>query len=153
MEIKTCCVTGHRNIPADKIDYVKQELRREVLAAVQDGYTRFISGFAEGVDLMFAAIVAELKQENDSLWLEAAIPYRKRVSSPDPVFNELLGQCKSIGVYSEEYSPSCFMRRNRIMVSESQRVIGVYDGREHGGTAGTLRFAGSQEKEVRIIKI
>lgn len=153
MQIKSCCVTGHRDIPADQIDHVKQELRREILVAIEDGYNRFISGFAEGVDLMFAAIVAELKKENDSLWLEAAIPYRNRVNSPDPVFIELLGQCKSVGIYSEEYSPNCFMKRNRIMVSESQRVIGVYDGRERGGTAGTLRFAYSQKKEVRIIKI
>ena len=56
---KTCCVTGHRNIQEERSSYVEQELRREVLAAIQDGYTRFISGFAEGADLMFAAIVAE----------------------------------------------------------------------------------------------
>lgn len=62
MDKKTCCVTGHRNIPAERIAYVEQELRREVQAAIEDGYTRFISGFAEGADLMFAAIVAEQKE-------------------------------------------------------------------------------------------
>ena len=44
MAEKTCCVTGHRDIPEDRIAYVEQELRREVLAAIQDRYTRFISG-------------------------------------------------------------------------------------------------------------
>ena len=39
MAEKTCCVTGHRDIPEDRIAYVEQELRREVLAAIQDGYT------------------------------------------------------------------------------------------------------------------
>ena len=58
-ETKTCCVTGHRDIPAEKMDFVKEALQREVAAAIEDGYTRFISGFAEGADLMFAAIVAE----------------------------------------------------------------------------------------------
>ena len=57
METKVCCVTGHRDIPTDRAVYVEQALRREVLAAIEDGYTRFISGFAEGTDLMFAAIV------------------------------------------------------------------------------------------------
>lgn len=30
MAEKTCCVTGHRDIPEARIAYVEQELRREV---------------------------------------------------------------------------------------------------------------------------
>ena len=56
METKVCCVTGHRDIPTDRAVYVEQALRREVLAAIEDGYTRFISGFAEGTDLMFGNV-------------------------------------------------------------------------------------------------
>lgn len=74
MAEKTCCVTGHRDIPEDRIAYVEQELRREVLAAIQDGYTRFISGFAEGADLMFAAIVAEQKEHNPDLFFGGCHP-------------------------------------------------------------------------------
>ena len=76
MEEKTCCVTGHRDIPADQVDYVKQELRREVEKAIADGFTRFISGFAEGADQYFAEIVAEKRKDNPSIRLEAALPYR-----------------------------------------------------------------------------
>ena len=36
METKTCCVTGHRDIPKEYLDYVEQELRREVQAAIED---------------------------------------------------------------------------------------------------------------------
>ena len=60
---KTCCVTGHRDIPENRISYVEQELLREVQTAIDDGYTRFISGFADGTDLIFAAIVAEEKND------------------------------------------------------------------------------------------
>ena len=45
MAEKTCCVTGHRDIPEARIAYVEQELRREVEEAIAEGYTRFISGF------------------------------------------------------------------------------------------------------------
>ena len=90
MAEKTCCVTGHRDIPEDRIAYVEQELRREVLAAIQDGYTRFISGFAEGADLMFAAIVVEQKKHNPDLFLEAAIPYAGRLKTKNKQFHELL---------------------------------------------------------------
>ena len=45
MEGKTCCVTGHRNLPQKEIGRVKTALRREIDSAVADGFTRFMSGF------------------------------------------------------------------------------------------------------------
>lgn len=33
---KTCCVTGHRDIPAERIAYVEQELRREIQTAIEE---------------------------------------------------------------------------------------------------------------------
>ena len=50
MEGKTCCVTGHRDLPQKEINHVKTALRREIDSAVADGFTRFMSGFADGVD-------------------------------------------------------------------------------------------------------
>lgn len=151
--MKACCVTGHRDIPADKREYVKVELRREILQAVEDGYTLFISGFAEGVDLLFASIVVELKAEYPAIELEAALPYRNRVKTPDALFHRLLGECGAVGVYSEKCTRDCYLIRNRIMVTRSERVIAVYDGRAKGGTLSTMSYAHSQEKEVRVIQI
>lgn len=151
--MKICCCTGHREIPDDKIEFVKQELSREILLAVKEGYTHFISGMARGTDLYFAEIVAELRKENESLHLEAALPYRARVKAKDKMFREVLNQCTEIGILSEAYNPGVFMKRNRWMVTESQRVIAVYDGRERGGTAQTMRLASAQGLEVRIIEI
>ncbi len=54
MRKKTCCVTGHRDLPQKEINYVKAALGREVDRAVADGYTCFMSGFGEGVDQYFA---------------------------------------------------------------------------------------------------
>lgn len=85
--------------------------------------------------------------------LEAAIPYRSRMKTPNKAFQELIIQCDIIGVHSEAYSPGCFDKRNRVMVSNSQRVIAVYDGRKKGGTCSTMRYACSQEKELKTINI
>lgn len=153
MNEKTCCVTGHREIPEDKLAYVRAGLEREIRAAIADGYTRFISGFAEGVDLTFAAIVAELKEQAPSLRLEAAIPHAGRLKSKDRTFRELLAVCDGVHVICEKYSPNCFFIRNRYMVAESSRVIAVYDGRERGGTLYTMRCAHTQDKEVRVIEV
>ena len=149
----TCCVTGHRDIPAERITYVEQELRREILAAIADGYTRFLSGFAEGIDLMFALIVANEKEHHPELLLEAAIPYAGRLKTRNQQFHALLRSCDSVRVECEKYTSSCFMQRNRYMVDQSQRVISVYDGRNHGGTLFTMRYAHTQGKDIRLIKI
>lgn len=149
----TCCVTGHRNIPADKEAYVEQALRREIALAIEDGYTRFISGFAEGSDLLFARIVAEEKQKNGQIKLEAAIPYRNRINSPNALFKEMIGQCDVIGVHSEAYHPGCYMKRNRFMAEQSQRVIAIYDGRKGGGTYSTMLYAETLARDIRLIRI
>ena len=153
MDEKTCCVTGHQDIPAERITYVEQELRREVRAAIEDGYTRFISGFAEGTDLLFAAIVAEQKECNPELFLEAAIPYAGRMKTKNQQFHALLRACNGVKIVCDEYAHACFMQRNRYMAGESQRVIAVYDGRDHGGTLFTMRCAHTLGKEVRVIQV
>lgn len=57
MIAKSCCVTGHRDIPADKMEHIKIKLKEEIEKAIADGFTMFISGFAKGVDLLFAELV------------------------------------------------------------------------------------------------
>lgn len=153
MTVKTCCVTGHRDIPEDRRAYVDEELKKVVEAAVNEGYARFISGFAAGVDLAFAAIVAGLKQQGRAVTLEAAIPHRGRLKSKDLEFQKLLSACDTVTVLCESYSPGGYFTRNRYMVDESSRVIAVHDGREKGGTAYTIQYARAHDKEVRIIKI
>lgn len=61
MNTKTYYVTGHRDIPKDKMEYVKAELRKAVFTAIQKGYIHFITGFSSGVDLYFGDIIAEIK--------------------------------------------------------------------------------------------
>lgn len=145
---KTCCVTGHRDIPEEQMDRIQKLLRQEILAAIEDGYTYFISGFAAGADLLFADIVAELK-ETYPITLEAAIPYPGRMKTPDETFQRLIRCCDTVKIHSDSYFKGCYMRRNRYMVDQSQRVVAVYDGRPTGGTAATVRYA--KGKDVRVV--
>ena len=135
---KTCCVTGHRDIPAEQMDRIQKLLRQEILAAIEDGYTHFISGFAAGADFLFADIVAELK-EIYPITLEAAIPYPGRMKTPDETFQRLIRYCDTVKIHSDSYFKGCYMRRNRYMVDQSQRVIAVYNGRPTGGPAAAVR--------------
>lgn len=148
----TCCVTGHRDIPADKIQYVQMQLHQELLQAIQSGYTHFISGFAAGVDLIFARIVTDLKSKYP-IALEAAIPYPGRMNTPNEVFQSLLKECDIVKVHTGQYSKNCYMVRNRYMVDCSALVIAVHDGRKSGGTAATIRYAHRMERDIREIKL
>ena len=59
MKGKTCCVTGHRDLPQNEINKIKTALAHEIDAAVTDGFTCFMSGFADGVDQYFVELVLE----------------------------------------------------------------------------------------------
>ncbi len=140
MKEHTCCVTGHRKIEGMSDADIREKLQVAIEQAINDGYTHFISGFANGVDLMFAEIVVELKAQYP-ISLEAAIPYRGRMETKNKRFQKLLAQCDKVSVASEVYHKGCYLERNRQMVDQSSLVIAVYDGRESGGTAYTVRYA------------
>lgn len=106
MEGKTCCVTGHRDIPAEETAQVKEALRREIEKAVNDGFTIFLSGFADGVDQYFAETILELQNKNPDLKLIAVLPYRKRKDSlcQREHTNALLDACAEVIIIQEEFS-------------------------------------------------
>lgn len=151
--MKACCVTGHRRIAEDKIDYVTGELRREITEAIKDGFTLFISGFAPGADMIFAQLVIELKKDNPDIELDAALPYGEWFKNRSQADKDLLSKCVCIGVHSEKTNRDCYLIRNRFMALTCERVIAVYDGRDNGGTVKTMRYAAALERDIRTIKI
>lgn len=148
----TCCFTGHRNIPVDQLPVVSAKLRAEILQAISEGYTHFICGFAIGADMIFAEIIAELKQEY-SLTLEAAIPYPGRMNTPDKIFQRTIACCDIVKIHSDHYNGGCYMKRNRYMVDQSSRIIAVHDGRLIGGTTSTLKLAKKANCNAAIIAL
>jgi len=152
MPTKICCVTGHRNIPVEQIEHVEAELRGLIHRAIDAGYGTFLSGFAEGADLLFARLVLEL-QDEFPVRLEAAIPYAGRLKCPDPEFQSLLARCSAVNVISEQYSPDCFFKRNCYLVDRADAVIAVYDGRQRGGTYQTLCYAREVGRKIAFVRV
>ena len=107
--LKTCCVTGHREIAKDKINDVYKKLEQEIQEAIDDGFTRFISGFALGSDLMFMEILVKKKDKFPNLILEAALPYANRVNEGGQKLKSLLNACDHVEILCQEYKPSCYM--------------------------------------------
>ena len=102
-----------------------------------------------------ARILAKYAKQFPALELIAVIPYRKRLDSLNKKTRtrELLEACADVVVIQEKYLPSVYSHRNRYMVEHSDRVIAVYDGRETGGTAKTIRFTHRMKKELREIPV
>lgn len=151
--LRSCCVTGHRGIPDNKRNYVKQELERAIQQALMEGYRMFLTGFAQGVDLLFAQCVIAQREKYPDLFLEAALPFAGRVKQLRTKEKELLAQCDGIQVIREEYQSDCFFQRNKYLVDNSDRVIAVYDGRGLGGTFYTISYARKMNRDLRIIDL
>lgn len=154
-EMKTCCVTGHRDIPLHQQQTIRSRLEQEVERAIADGYICFLSGFAEGIDLMFAKIIADKCRMYPYIRLEAVLPYRGRYTRLMKTADTraLLDSCTAVQVVSETSHSGVYHQRNRYMVERSSRVIAVYDGRETGGTVYTVQYARRQEKDVRMVRM
>ena len=79
----TCCFTGPRpkRLPcfgdpaAPEMKKLRSLLRDAILSAYRDGYRFFMSGMAEGFDLMAAEEVLSLKEELRDIALIAVFPY------------------------------------------------------------------------------
>ena len=150
MSEKVCCVTGHRTIPANQLARVEFELRGLIRQAIGAGCDTFISGFAEGVDLIFARLVLEF-QAKRYVKLEAAIPYADRIKCCNPEVKTLLAKCHKVHIVNEQYSPGCFFVRNRFLVDRADAVIAVYDGRQSGGTYQTICYAEEAGKPIAYV--
>lgn len=159
---KKCCFTGYR---PQKLPYLKNSFCKEyqrlsltltecIRAAITLGYDYFISGFAEGVDLMAAEAVLELKQEGYEIKLEAAIPSPRQTEGWDElsrgIYSMLLNQAdRHICTSKADDAYSC-LRRDEYMVKESDLVIAVFDGQK-GGTAYTIDYARKKKRNLWII--
>ncbi len=165
----TCCFTGHRNrdLPflgdRDKLGmkYLVSNIQLHIENAVKDGYTTFISGMAEGIDLICAEIVHNLiTRKGAELNLICALPYdgqgSKELSSPLDryIYSMILESCSKVFYVSKNRSRDCYRLRNQFMIDNSSRLIGVYKYKLRGsGTLQTINMAKAAGIDYHIIDL
>lgn len=139
------CFTGHR---PEKLfqpeSVVKDNLEREIKAALADGMNVFISGMARGVDIWAAEIVLKLRKKNPEIKLICASPFEGFEESWkadwQKRYTAIIEAADLVRFICPGYSRACFQIRNEWMVDHSARVIAVYNG-EPGGTRNTIEYA------------
>lgn len=144
-----CCFTGHRpeKLGAEK-DLVVQRLDEAILAAMERGYTTFISGAAKGVDLWAAKLVLEHRSSRPDIQLACAVPYKgfglHWKGGYSELFADVLRAADSVHYICDSFSRSAYQRRNEWMVDRSSLLIAAYTG-VSGGTRNTIEYARRQE--------
>ena len=160
-----CCVTGHRPkgfpFPYDT-DNLYYNTYLDILGdtveeLMYEGYTHFIYGTADGVDLDFASIIVSLSNKFEGIILESALPYPLRTpikyTESDEARNALVNKSQIITVVSSRYFRGCMQKRNRYMVDKSDLVLAVWNGEESGGTWDTINYARKKGKPIRYIML
>ena len=115
MRFETCCFSGHRVIPKDVREPLREALEREIRFLIKCGLYCFCSGGAKGFDLMAAQIVLELKKENPRLELRMILPFREQAESWSPKEQEEYYSVLKLAdrkeyVCGEKYSPGCYRK-------------------------------------------
>jgi uncharacterized phage-like protein YoqJ len=152
----TLCFTGHRpdKLSTSEVE-VRDRLKTAIDRSVSEGYTRFITGMARGVDLWAGEAVLDLKASGKSdLELVAAVPYRNVAdrwpSAWRNIYLRIISEADEVHYTSEKYYRFVYISRDQWMVNNSSRVLAFYEGIP-GGTEYTINYAVSLGKEVVYI--
>ncbi|MBO4384329.1 MAG: DUF1273 family protein [Clostridia bacterium] len=150
--------TGHRTdkLPwgSDESDEraaaFKKRLEREIVKAYKQGARYFLSGMADGIDLIAAETVLRLSALCPGMELVAVFPYgtgnseRKR-SAAKRAF-------RAVSLH-ENYVTGCYMERNRFLTEHCVRMICGFGGDMSTGTGQTVGMALKAGIDVVIINV
>ena len=159
---RCCAFTGHRpgklpdkgNEKSEKILRCKHFLFMEIHKAYQDGYREFLCGMAMGTDLWCGEIVLALRPLCPQIRLHAVLPWRTQTQYWPPHWKirhqRVREGADQVTVLQESYTPDCFSKRNRFLVSRASRLIALSDGTS-GGSGETVAFAREEGCEIILL--
>ena len=158
---KSCCFSGHRSAHFDMDtsfmgNILQDALKKAICEAIGVGFTVFHSGMAIGFDIIAAEIVLQEKQSrpDGEIALVAVIPFARQEEKWSTRWrkrhDDVLRASDKIVVLNERYIRGCYHERNRYLVDNSVRLIGLFSGKA-GGTAHTFKY--SEKKGLDIVNL
>lgn len=162
---KTVAFTGHRTNRIAKFSIDRQRLfisvAHDTWSAIEDfcikkGYHTFLSGMADGFDIIAAEEVLRLKKEYPYIRLKCIIPFKGQADRyPDDYkqrYDTILAQADEVITLSEHYFEGCFLHRNDYLLEHSAQLLAYYDRIPAGGTAYTV-YRAITERKMNIINV
>lgn len=151
---RTCCFTGHREIPFLRRHHIAKVLKQELEKLIEQGVIYFGAGGALGFDTMAAQTVLSLKSKHPEIKLILVLPCKSqadRWSEEDrAVYEEIKLRADKVKYTSIEYTSGCMHKRNRHLVDNSSVCVS-YMTKNTGGTAYTVDYA--RKNHVRVINL
>ena len=153
MQAKTIGLISFQEIPADKEDYVRRELEREIGAALEEGYKTFLTEYVQGAGMIFTRCVKEQGGKYPDIYLEGILSYTKQCERFSRDEWELLSKCNGIKVLCDDCKQNYPLSVTRYLAGQSGRVIVIHDAQPDHDTAYAMDYARSMERDLRIIQI
>ena len=160
--LKTACLTGHRpsKLPwgydetKESCIRFKENLKNTLAQAINYGIKNFLTGMAEGFDMIATEILIELRKQYKEISIIAIIPCKNQEKYWSPIqkerYHKILKCCDDYVILSDIYTPTCMIERNKYMVDKSSIVIACYNG-QPSGTGKTINYALTSHCDVKII--
>lgn len=144
MKEKTCCFTGHRNIPPEAYQLIFNKTKETIKNLIKKGYLYFCTGGALGFDTIAASAVLKLKERYPDIRLILVLPCLSQTrgwqSEDVKLYEEIKSRADNVVYISEEYTRGCMHKRNRHLADNSSACI-AYLTESKGGTAYTVDYA------------
>lgn len=148
---RTCCFTGHRELPAWGQKELAAKLEDTIIGLIDRGIRYYGAGGARGYDTLAAQTVLKLKERYPHIKLILILPCLTQTrwwSAADVKEYERIKALADKVVYtSQEYTKDCMHKRNRHLVNHSSVCV-CYLTKKDGGTAYTVDYAEKQKLEV-----
>lgn len=151
MRGRTCCFTGHRELPVQRRKELAAKLEDTIISLIDRGIRFYGAGGARGYDTLAAQTVLRLKERYPHIKLILILPCLTQTrwwSAADVKEYERIKALADKVVYtSQEYTKDCMHKRNRHLVNHSSVCV-CYLANESGGTAYTVDYAEKQGLEI-----
>lgn len=153
---KTCCFTGHRDLPLEKAQEIAEQTTNEIRRLiVNHGVCFFGVGGAIGYDTLAAKILFRLRETDfPNIKVILVYPfdgYTDRWSAMQKAeYKRLFPQYDKVVCVCGNPSKEAYLARDRHLIDSSDYCI-AYCIRDYGGTAYTIRYA--KQRGVSISNI
>lgn len=151
---RTCCFTGHRELPFLAHRRIAAKLEKAVVAQIDRGIRFFGAGGALGFDTLAAQTVLKLKKEYPDIKLILVLPCLTQtkgwLAEDVEEYERIKAQADKVVYTSREYAKGCMLKRNRHLVDNSSVCI-CYLAKKDGGTAYTVNYA--RERGLEIVNV
>ena len=148
MRQKTCCFTGHRDLPIQEIPTITERTEQYIRGLIGKGVQYFGVGGAIGYDTLAAQILFKLrKTEHPGIKVILVYPFEGYInhwtSEQQRVYSQLLLEYDKKVCMATSPSKGAYLQRNRHLVNNSSYCIS-YCTKSIGGTAYTVKYAHSK---------